>query len=365
MNILAAMESAELWRGFFRDPATWSAWRVFLRSMFGLPMSADDLDLYKRCTGRSTVNALGYTEAWLVVGRRGGKSRVLALVACFLAVFRDWRQYLAPGEVGSVKVIATDRKQARVIHRYCRALLTKVPAFVELIERETDEEVYLTNGVAIEIASASFRFIRGHTIIACLLDELAYWHSNEDSANPDHEVIAAIRPAMWTIPGAYFLAASSPYARRGELWRAYRQHWQNDNSDVLCWHAPTRTMNPTVSQRLIDNALEEDPARGAAEYLAEFRTDLQAFVSREVVEAAIVSGRRELMYRGGIRYTAFVDPSGAATRPSPRVRARSAVMTNVMNRSSRSRACSPGRAGPGRNVEVFPCFFRCIATLCV
>lgn len=312
MNVLQAMDHPELWAGFFRNPETWSAWRTFLKALFGLQLDDTDLDLYRRCTGRSTVNALGHTEAWLVVGRRGGKSRILATTACFLACFKDWRPYLAPGEVRRIAIIATDKRQAKVIFRYCRALLTKVPAFEELIDRETDDEIYLTNGIAIEVQSASFRSVRGHTVIAALCDELAYWFSSEDSSSPDIEIINALRPAMATVPGAFFLAASSPYARRGELWRAYRQHWANDNSEVLCWHAATRTMNPTVNQRLIDNALEEDPARGAAEYLAEFRSDLQAFVSREVVEAAIVSGRRELPYRDGIRYAAFVDPSGAS-----------------------------------------------------
>lgn len=53
---------------------------------------------------------------------------------------------------------------------------------------------------------------------------------------------------MATIPGSFLLAASSPYSRRGELWRAYRQHHGNEESPVLCWQAPTRTMNPTVPQ---------------------------------------------------------------------------------------------------------------------
>ena len=234
----------------------------------------------------------------------------------------------------------------------------------KLVERETADAFDLNNSTSIEIMAASYRSLRGYTVISALLDELAFWPT-DDSANPDTEIIAAIKPAMATIPNAMLLCASSPYAQRGALYDSFKRHYGKDGDPVLVWKAPTRTMNSTVPQSVIDAAMEADPASAAAEYLAEFRTDLQAFVSREVVEAAIVSGRRELMYRGGIRYTAFVDPSGAATRPSPRVRARSAVMTNVMNRSSRSRACSPGRAGPGRNVEVFPCFFRCIATLCV
>jgi hypothetical protein len=311
-HILDAMDCPHFWRGWFRDPKTWRAWRTFLGVMFGLSLSADGLALYQHCTGRKSVPEGGFTEAWLVVGRRGGKSMVLALIACFLAAFRDWRPYLAPGEVGTIKIIATDRKQARVIHRYCRALLTKVPAFAELIARDTDEAIELMNAVTIEIQSASFRTSRGYTLIAALCDEIAYWRSDDTSANPDSEIINALKPAMATIPGAFFLAASSPYARRGELWNAFRRWHGDDEAPALVWHADTRTMNPTVPQSLIDEALEEDPARAGAEYLAQFRTDIETFVSRDVVETAVVPGRYELPPVSGVQYFGFVDPSGAA-----------------------------------------------------
>src|SRR5438067_1627638 len=138
-TILDVMDHPAIWAGWFRDRNTWQPWRAFLAALFGLPLEFDaDLDLYRRCTGRQEPPAGGATEAWLVVGRRGGKSMILALIACYLAVFRDWRPYLSPGETGTIKVIATDRRQARVIHRYCRALLTQVPAFASLIERDGD-----------------------------------------------------------------------------------------------------------------------------------------------------------------------------------------------------------------------------------
>jgi hypothetical protein len=310
-SILDAMSNPRIWGAWFKDPVTWAPWRAFLAAMFGLPMSDTDLEVFKQCTGRQAVPEGGFLEAWLVVGRRGGKSMILALIACFLAVFRDWSPYLSPGEVGTIKVIAVDRRQARVIHKYCRALLTKVPAFAELIEKTTDDEIILTNGIAIEIQTASFRGVRGYTIIAALADEISFWPSDENSVNPDSEIIAALRPAMATIPGAFFLAASSPYARRGELWNAFRRWHGKDNAPALVWHATTREMNPTVPQAVVDEALERDPAKAAAEYLAEFRKDVETFVSPEVVEAAVVAGRYELPYQRGIAYAFFTDPSGA------------------------------------------------------
>jgi hypothetical protein len=312
ISILDAIDSPEIWGGWFKHPQTWAPWSTFLSVLFGLPLDEANLELFRRCTGRRDVpSASGYTEAWLVCGRRAGKSFILSVIACFLAVFRDWRPYLSPGEVGTIKVIATDRKQARVIHRYCRALLKQVPAFTSLINRETDDELILSNRITIEIQTASFRSVRGFTCIAVLADEIGFWRSDE-SANPDAEIIAAIRPAMATVPGAMFLAASSPYARRGELYQAYRQHHGHDDAPVLVWQAATRVMNPTVPQRLIDEELERDPAKASAEYLAQFRSDIESFISREVVDAAVAPGRHELPKLSNVAYRGFVDPSGGS-----------------------------------------------------
>ena len=75
------------------------------------------------------------------------------------------------------------------------------------------------------------------------LDEIAIWESDETSAEPDVEIIKAIRPGMATIPGAMLLCASSPHARRGALWEAHRKHFGQDGDPVLVWQAATRAMN--------------------------------------------------------------------------------------------------------------------------
>jgi hypothetical protein len=311
-TILQAMSEPRLWRGWFRNPESWGAWRAFLSVLFGLPLSADDLDLFRRCTGRSVAPEGGFTEAWLIVGRRGGKSRILALIACYLAIFRDWSRYLSPGETGTIKVLAADKRQARVIHRYARSFL-RVPAIAEeFLVRDTDEEIILSNGVTIEIQAANFRSVRGYTTVGILADEIAFWRTDEGAASPDTEIINALRPAMATVPGAFFLAASSPYARRGELWNAFRRWHGDDAAPALVWHAETRVMNPTVPQRLVDEALAADVSKGGAEYLAQFRSDVESFVDREVVEGCVLRGVREIPPVRTNSYRAFVDPAGGS-----------------------------------------------------
>jgi hypothetical protein len=39
-----------------------------------------------------------------------------------------------------------------------------------------------------------------YTIVAALLDEIAFWPTDPDSADPDAEVVSAIKPSMATIP---------------------------------------------------------------------------------------------------------------------------------------------------------------------
>jgi hypothetical protein len=190
--------------------------------------------------------------------------------------------------------------------------LLQVPMLAALVERKISDTIDLSNGVTIEILTASFRTVRGYTLVAALLDELAFWPTSEESANPDSEIIAAIRPAMATVPGAMLLCASSPYARRGALWDAYRRHYGKPDSPVLVWKAATRLMNPLVPESIITAAYEDDPASAAAEYGAEFRVDVETYISREVVEAAIVTGRYELTPVSGVFYNGFVDPSGGS-----------------------------------------------------
>jgi hypothetical protein len=312
ISILDAMDDPQVFGAHFRDANTWGSWRAFLAALFGISLADDSQRrLFAQCTGRDQATGAGYREAWLVCGRRSGKSFTLSMIAVFLAAFHDWRPHLGPGEHATVMVIAADRKQARVIMRYVVGLLQSVPMLAHIIESETRETVTLRNRVTIEIHSASFRSTRGYTIVAALCDEIAFWPT-DDSAEPDYEVLNALRPGMATIPGALLLCASSPYARRGALWDAHRKHYGRTESPVLVWQAPTRMMNPTVPQEIINAAFDEDPAKAAAEWMAEFRKDREAYVSREVVDAATEIGRHELS-PAQHTYVAFVDPSGGSS----------------------------------------------------
>lgn len=56
-----------------------------------------------------------------------------------------------------------------------------------------------------------------------------------------------------------------------------------------------------VPESVIESAIEEDEASGRAEYLGEFRREIEAYVRREAVEAVTIPGRRDLAPLKGIR----------------------------------------------------------------
>jgi hypothetical protein len=310
-SILDAIRDPHLFGQHFSSD-TWNAWLAFLCALFALPMSEEQLAIYRQHSGRTNPPSEALHEAWLICGRRAGKSFLLAVVAVYLATCRDWRPYLGPGEVGTIMLIARDRKQARVFKRYVHGLLHAVEMLRRLVVAEDSEGITLANRVTLEIHTASYRSTRGYTIIAALLDEIAIWPTDEDSAEPDVEVINAIRPGMATIPGAMLLCASSPYARKGALWHAHRKHFGKDGDPILVWHATSREMNATVPQRVIDAAMEENPAKASAEYLAQFRADVEAFINREAVQACVSMGVYERPPLSGTSYKAFLDFAGGS-----------------------------------------------------
>jgi hypothetical protein len=196
ISIVEALDDPDLFAPLFPG-ASWLVWRGFLAALFGLSLSDEALSLYRHHTGRTTAPMRPFREAALIIGRRGGKSRILALIAVFLGTFVDYRANLAPGEQAVVAIIAADRRQARVLLRYVIGTLRAIPMLAALIEAEPlAESVTLKNGVVIEIHTGSIASPRGRTFVAVLADEIAFWSSDDSAANPDGEVIAGLRPGL-------------------------------------------------------------------------------------------------------------------------------------------------------------------------
>jgi hypothetical protein len=289
----------------------WDAWRAFCRALTGAPIAAADLDLYRTCTGRQHAPIRPATEAWVVCGRRSGKSRVASVIATYLAALAP-TDTLAAGEWGTVLVCAVDKQQARVVFDYIRALFD-VPALRPLVSGETTEAIELRHRVRLEVRASNFRAVRGVTLLAAVLDEVAFLRE-EGSALPDVELYRALKPALATT-GGLILGISSPWAQRGLLWQKYRRHFGRDG-EVLVWQADSRTMNPSLAASLVDEATEDDPEAAAAEWLGQFRSDLESYVSTAVLDACTTPGVVERPVVSGVTYVGFIDAAAGSGRDS-------------------------------------------------
>jgi hypothetical protein len=284
------------------------SWRLLLVCRW----NDGQLEIFRACTGRAVAPIAAFQFVWLVIDRRGGKSFVMAIIAVFLAAFRDWRRFLSPGERAVVLLVAADREQAKILIRYIQGILA-TPLLASLVENVTADSVDLKGSVTVEVVTRSYRSVRGRSVCVALLDELAFWR-DDNSANPDSEVLNAIWASMATFGAdAMVIAGSSPYGRSGVLWDVFKRFFGTDDPSNLVWQAPTRVMNPSVPQDFIDAEYERDPISAEAEYGANFRSDIAEFVSLAVLESCRADGVFEIAPPPDIGYTAFTDPSGGSS----------------------------------------------------
>jgi hypothetical protein len=290
---------------------SWAAWRALLLAAMGEKLKPAELEHYKRLTGRAEPPPDRVSELWVIAGRRGGKSRAIATLLAYIGCLCDHRAKLASGEKGIALCLAPSQAQAGIVLDYVGGILRESPILAQLIVRQTSETIELDNGIVIEVRAASFRRLRGPTLVAVVLDELAFFMSDE-SANPDVEIINAVRPALGTT-GGLLACISSPYARRGELWAAFKNEFgEKGDASILVAKGGTRDLNPSYEQAKIDREYERDAAYASAEYGGDFRTDVETFLAHEVVATCVVTGVFERPYEPRHKYIGFVDPSGGS-----------------------------------------------------
>jgi hypothetical protein len=304
-SIDKALQDKRLLGNALGDPSSWSMWLDCLRAFYGRPL--DDPKAFAEVTGGRSLPGKPMRELWCILGRSSGKSRIAGALAVYSALFVEHK--LAPGEVGYVLTLSVTKDQARLVFGYALGFLQSSPALAKEIASTTTTEIRLRSGVVITTHAASFRSIRGRTMLAVILDEIALWRQ-EDAAASDLEVYRAIVPALARTRGV-LIGISTPYMRGGLLFDKHRKFFGTDDPNVLVVQSPTIAFNPTIDQDAIAAALIDDPESARAEWNAEWRSDISAFLDDILIERAVDLHRPlELPPRQDIKYRAFADPGG-------------------------------------------------------
>ena len=183
---------------------SWLPWKVLLIGSMGEPLLDIERPIWKSLTQREREPLERADEVAYIIGRRGGKTEAVATVGAWIAGCCDFSDVLVPGETGVLLVVAADVDQAGICLDRIEAKLRTSPVMKQLIKSRTMKALKLTNGITVQVRASNFRRVRGATLIAAVGDECAFW-SVEGSANPDVEIVAALRPALATTGGPLML----------------------------------------------------------------------------------------------------------------------------------------------------------------
>jgi hypothetical protein len=322
-DIVEAMSDPVTFGAWFAG-ASWSGWRSVMKAAFALPMSDREVQFFRAVADRDPPRKK-VRELWIVAGRGAGKDSISSLIAGHAAALFDRPKpvgvlakvasILRGGEKALCMCLAVDREQAGIALDYTKDYFDKIPALRAMKVRETKYGFELSNKVEVAIATNSFRSIRGRSILMCILDEVAFW-KDEKTSTPDEEVYTAVLPGFARVPGSMLIGISSPYRKAGILYRKFTEHYGRDGDDVLVIRAPSLTMNPTLDRETVERAIAQDPAKGKAEWNAEFRDDISDLIPADVIEGATDWGVPERPPKPGISYFAFTDASGGTGQDS-------------------------------------------------
>src|SRR5262249_55664610 len=110
------------------------AQETLLRAIYGLPLTAEQLECYRACTGRQTYAGRPFEEVTVVAGARSGKdSRIAAPIVCYEAVFGGHERHVARGEQVVIPLVAQDQRATRIAFDYIRFYLTESPLLAPFV----------------------------------------------------------------------------------------------------------------------------------------------------------------------------------------------------------------------------------------
>ncbi|HWK87027.1 MAG TPA: terminase [Xanthobacteraceae bacterium] len=310
IGIREAIADPKLIGAALGNPETFFNHIVYIAAALGERLNRQELRAFRKIAGSRKSPRQKVRELWVICGRRGGKTRMAALLATYLALCVDWSEQLAAGEIGYVLLLAPSKEQASIAFSYIRGFIEESEVFSkQVVQPITSEEIRLRNGITITTTAANFRTVRGRTILAAIFDESAYWRS-EESATPDYEIYRSVIPPI-VASGGFLIGISSAYRKAGLLYSKFKQYFGVSNPEVLVIRGTSEQFNPTLNSSAIQQARDEDPEAASAEWDSEFRSDLSQFLDDEDIDAAVDTNRAtELRPDLSKSYFAAVDASG-------------------------------------------------------
>jgi len=291
--------------------ATYARWDAVWKAADGKRLTEAEDRLFREVSGGRSPPREPVHEVVSAVGRRGSKTSEAARILLWRAISRDWRTVMAPGEVALFPFLASTKEQAEVALQYARGLVHSSPVLAKHIVNETQSSFVFDNGAEVSVMSANYRSLRGRSIPAAVLDEVAWWLDGLSVDLPS-EAYAALKPSMATFPDRLLILISSVYCTSGLFFERWSDLFGRDDPEGLAILGTSQQFNPTLSDAFIQKEIVRDPSRNRAEYLSEWRSAAESYVERSVVEALVDKGVRERAPMADTVFYGFVDAAGGS-----------------------------------------------------
>lgn len=271
-----------------------------------------EVELYKFMTGQSynpfiekeqniIINMID-----LIVGRRGGKTTLSAMLAIYCAISTNWKPLLRKTPFATVLILSHSREFSDEVLELIRTLIEASPILSRLINKRKKNTTSTMNlvmpfsvdgkiensRVQIKVGAASSKTTRGVAACAVLCDEIAFWNLDENLKETDEKIMKAVRPATKQFGDkAIVIKLSSPGIKQGVLYGEYCK-WEDKTlpKNYVIFKAPSWVWNTILPKQEFINEWILDQDGFDTEYRANFVDSLSNFILPEFVDLAVMRG---------------------------------------------------------------------------
>lgn len=281
---------------------SWRAWRTVARLLDDAELDDEDVETIKARADCDPPSSR-VRQLWAVVGRRGGKSTMAAVVAVAQAC-RPYPRVINP----VVGLIAKSQEQAKNVAAYVADYADRLGV---LVGKAGATQIKIDGGVTVKVLPNTVS-VRGPNYVGAVLDEAAFLDHHDGAAWSDRDLLQAVQPGMLGVRRPLMMVISTPGMRRGML-AERKMDWDAGKrpAGLMVWHGPTKAMRPNITDEEIAADVELNPSV-ACEYESEFFSDAGAWLPGWVFEDDAVAALPERRTPAGGRLFAYFDLASGA-----------------------------------------------------
>ena len=241
-----------------------------------------------------------------IIGRRGGKSTLSAMLAIYCAIITNWKSYLQKTPFATVLVLSHSKEFSDEILEMLRTFIEASPVLKRLInikKKNTASTMNLSipfvekgkivySRVQIKVGAASSKTTRGIAACAVICDEIAFWNLDENMKETDEKIMRAVRPATKQFgKKAFLIKLSSPGIKQGVLYNEYLK-WGKGQlpQSYAVFKAPSWVWNTILPKEEFVEEWALDADGFDTEYRANFVDSLSNFILPEFIDMAVMKG---------------------------------------------------------------------------